>query len=186
MHPNAKCWLGITGRWPATVLGVVLMLGGCGKGPRAPGLEDGPVFVDAREGLRFLVPQKWVQTARGVMPPGRLEQERMIVDYKITGTAKPASFRVTCIDLADGANIPKYVVKEAPSGWHMKGPPKAIEVHGMLATRTALTGPDQYAREVVAFRRGERVYLFTGIWAASDHSAREQIEHAIESVILEN
>jgi hypothetical protein len=38
-------------------------------------------------------------------------------------------------------------------------------------------------REVAAFQRGDKTYLFTAVFASSDTKARDQVRRTIESII---
>src|SRR5205823_9809363 len=86
------------------VLLVCALLPGCNSRPSAPALEDGPVFKDEREGFRFSVPDGWKQRARGQVPPGDLEGERMLVEDKCVTCAKPASLEVTVAGVPAGTS----------------------------------------------------------------------------------
>jgi hypothetical protein len=161
---------------------------GCNSQPKAPALEDGPVFYDRQQGIRFLVPPRWTQSVHAVVPPGRLDAERIIVEYKLP-TAKAASFEVSCVDLDKGAKLDDYVAAHVPgaANWKLTKPGQPCQINGVDAERMTLIGyprlPDPFTREVVAFRRADRVYFFTGIFASSDKRAAEQIHQAVESVI---
>ncbi|HZU36061.1 MAG TPA: hypothetical protein VFA18_09140 [Gemmataceae bacterium] len=164
-------------------------LAGCSRGPVAPALEDGPEFRDAQEGFRFLVPEHWTQYAHAAVPPGRLTDERMIVEYNLQAVAKPASFGVTCVDLDPSTDIAKYVASHVPGGasWKLKAPSKPCEIQGVPAEKMTFVshppGADELTRDIVAFRRGQRVYLFTGVYATSDKEAREQVQQAMDSIL---
>jgi hypothetical protein len=173
-------------RW--LVVGV-LFLAGCGGAPRAPALEDGPVYDSPSEHFRFLVPESWTQFARAEAPPGKVEQECMLVEYKLLTAERPAGFQVTRADLAESTDLRAYLVGHAPSSehWQPKGPAQPGVVRGVDAVRVRLvghpSGKEEFTREVTAFRRGERVYFFTGKFASSDAEARRQIRRAVESII---
>lgn len=172
-------------RASAILLFIVLI--GCSQGPKAPALEDGPVFYDRQEGFRFLVPDGWKQSVHAVLPPGRLEDERMIVEYHLP--AAQASFAVTCADIDPSVKLDEYVATHVPGSahWTLTKPGQACQVGDVPAVRMTLSGHlgnrEKYTREVVAFRRGERVYFFTGIYAASDKETAEQVRAADDSVI---
>ena len=44
-------------------------------------------------------------------------------------------------------------------------------------------GKDETIREIVAFRRGERVYFFKAFYAASDGKSRKEVRAAVDSVV---
>jgi hypothetical protein len=161
---------------------------GCGDQPRAPSLQNEPVYQNSREGFRLLVPEGWTMHARGELPSGKLDRERMLVSYELLQSDMPAAFQITAADLTIDTNLEKYLSGRAfgISDWQLKFPPEDLEIDGQPARRYTfgrprLIGPE--IREVVAFRRGERVYFFTAMFPGSDAKAREQIRRAIESLV---
>jgi hypothetical protein len=158
---------------------------GCGQDPRAPSLDNEPVYQNNSEGLRFLVPDGWAQYARGNPPSGRAQQEQMLVEYQLLTAEKPASFRVTFIDLPASTPLEAYLA-ENPTGDRLKEmSPEPFEVDGIGGTRVAFSrhgGAEETTREVFAFCRGRRTYLFTGVFPATDAKARQQILRAVESL----
>jgi hypothetical protein len=163
----------------------VLALAGCGGSPRAPALENGPVYQSTREGFRFLVPDGWVQVARGELPPGTVADERMLVEYRLLGD-QPVALRVTAVDLPPSEDLVAYLTRQLPGeGWRPSAAPEECAAGGVTGTHTAFTGHEggqPTTREVYAFRRGGRVYLFVGVFAATDTKARQEIRRAVESL----
>jgi hypothetical protein len=163
---------------------VLLAALGCDRRPRAPALEDGSVYANAREGFRFLVPEGWSQQAKADLPPGPLERERVLVIYHCFATDPPASLEVSAADLPESADLAGRLT-EAPSGgitWRAAGPAVPLEVNGVPARRYPLRGLD-LAREVTVFRRGGRVYFFAGTFIAGDLVRRGQVRQAADSVL---
>jgi hypothetical protein len=159
--------------------------------PRAPALRDDPVFQNSREGLRFLVPEDWHQQARAEMPPGKIEKERVLVSYRRGSSDKPALLEVSLVDLPPGTDLAAYLAEPSygVSHWQSAGRPEPLHIQGAEAQRfvfTARVGQDNQTREVTAFRRGERVYLFTGIFRPVDTTARAQIRQAVDSILWKN
>ena len=120
-------------------------------------------------------------------PPGRLEQEALLVEYKLLNADRPAALRLTLMDLPEAAPVESYLAAALPSaeGWQRAGKTEPVEVQGRQGTRITFTlrqDKGQTIREVVAFRRGERVYFFTGVFDTSDTNARQQIRRVVESV----
>jgi len=165
-----------------------LFLAGCSRTPRAPALQDGPVYDSPGEHFRFLVPEGWTQYASAEAPSGRVEQECMLVEYKLLTAERPAGLRVTRADLAEATDPRQYLIDHAPpaEGWRAKGSARPCVIRGVDAVRITLvghpSGREEYTREVTAFRRGERVYFFTGNFASSDNEARRQIRRAVDSI----
>jgi hypothetical protein len=165
---------------------VLVAAAGCGGTPRAPILSADPVYNNSREGFRFLVPEGWTQNAIAEVPPGPATTEQRLVEYQITGTEKPGSFRVTCIDLPEEENLEQYLQKRFPDeGWKPSAPAENVEAGGAAATHATLTrkaGNEDVVQDVYAFRHGKRVYLFTGLLVAEDAKARQQVQRAVESL----
>jgi hypothetical protein len=179
-----------SGRRGALVLLAVglALLAGCGPRPRAPALEDNPVYLSDSGGFRFVVPEGWHQYARSELPPGKLDKERLLVQYRRLGAEQQATLEVSAADLPASANLaeylggPNYGAKE----WRLRGKPEAVTVAGVPGTRhdyTAHVGKEDLAREVVAFRRGERVTFFTVVYAPKDVSAQEQFRRAVDRIL---
>src|SRR5437764_321884 len=126
---------------PLSSLLLGLLLCGCDGRPRAPALQAGSLYQNEREGLRFLAPDEWVQRARAELPPGRYEKPELLVAYTRV-TDRPAELEVTLADLAEGADLQKFLTA-TPSGgvrWQAKGRPEALTVGGVPATRFTLAG----------------------------------------------
>lgn len=166
----------------------LLALPACESKPRAPALRDEPVYQNSQEGLRFLVPEGWTQFVSAEIPPGKLDQERMLAGWRRAAADKAASFEVSLIDLAADADLTTHLSRgsHGVSRWLPKGRPESLEINGHAATRTTLTGragKDDLTREVVAFRRGGRVYFFAGIYPPADGKARDEARRAASSVM---
>jgi predicted Zn-dependent protease len=183
---SAREWAGLLACAVIVTL-VGLYWRGRQSGPRAPALHDGPVYQNDQEGFRFLVPDGWTQDASGVIPPGAVEQERMIVEYKLLTSDRPAALLVTCVDLPRGLYLREYLRSHTPrpEAWRALGEGEPLTINGVEATRVTLRNNDA-TREVAAFRRGERVYLFTGEFQRGDTKAQQQIRRAVNSVIWKN
>lgn len=181
-------------RWASTPYAVFLLavlcgVAGCTPKPVAPVISDDPVYSNDREGFRFLMPDGWTQFSRSEVPPGRTEKERTLVAYKRTSGAADALLEVSLVDLPAGADLAKFLGQRSfgVMNWQLKGAPLKITINGETGTRYGLTGrlseQRELQREVVAFQRGERTYLFTGLFPPKDTAAREQIRTAVASVI---
>jgi hypothetical protein len=166
--------------------GGVLWLAGCGSHPRAPALQDQPVYQNDREGFRFLVPEGWKQYARADLPPGKIDHERLLVQYR-RKEGKAATLEVSRVDLPASTDLATYLTAPAfgVNTWRFTVR-EALEVGGKPAERLLLTGrrgAEELTREVVAVRRDERVYLFTGIFASGDAAARSAVRRAVGRVL---
>jgi hypothetical protein len=169
---------------------VAALVAGFTKRPSAPALKDEPVYRNAREGFHFLVPEGWMQQARGDLPSGKLDKERLLVQY-IRGPAEGlATLEVAAVDLPPDVEVVKY--QGEPSHdvliWNNLGPNKKLEIGGAPAERLIYAGnlgKEPFIKEVVVFRRGERVYFFTALFPAADTLARDMARRAVDGVIWE-
>jgi hypothetical protein len=178
-------------RLSALVIRVVLplaLMSGCKRQPRAPALSDEPVYQNAAEGFRFLAPPGWSQRAKANLPPGELGKERLLVQYRRLTEALVASLEVTACDRETAADLdallsgPSFGIQQ----WQRAEPPEKVQVGALAAERHVFSVPrdkERLIKEVVVFPRGERVYLFTGLYYASDMPARDQLRAAVASTI---
>jgi hypothetical protein len=161
---------------------------GCNSGLVAPKLSDDPVFESKNDALRFVAPAGWSMRARAEIPPGGATQERLLVEYKRLSSEKPASLEVTLVDLpqtttlaaaiktrqhAQGEVIRQTTFEEA----------KVDGVPGGRVTTTERIDKELMTSEVLAVRRGPRVYFFTGFYPANDSRAKEQVHGVIDSIV---
>jgi hypothetical protein len=148
------------------------------------------VYHDAREGFQFAPPAAWSQHARAQYPPGRQEKERILVKYKRLDEEGPAFWRASMIDLAETVS-PSTYLRDRPPGpedWRPASGTETVTVDGVPGEKVTFTGiweegeKQVVVKEVVAVRRNDRVYFFTGIYPASDKTARSLIRQAVASV----
>jgi hypothetical protein len=167
---------------------LAVLLAGCSPKPRAPALMQGEaVYVNAQEGFRFLPPPNWTMSQRSEGPPGKLTEERIFVGYRRAGGAV-TSLEVSARDEPESEDL-SLLVKErrGTADWKPDGSVETLEVGGRPAARAAFQNrrageTTGLVREVVAVRKGERVYYFTGLFAGNDAKAREQVRKSIETV----
>jgi hypothetical protein len=173
---------------PLVLIVAATLLAGCRPRPRAPVLDDSPVYENDQEGFRFMVPEGWSQYARSDVPPGKLDKERLLVQYRRTNSAKQATLEVSAddlppsTDLADHLAAPAFGLKD----WKLRSPPEQVEVNGVAGTRYNFggrVGKEDMTREVVAFRRGGRVYFFTTLFYTKDATAQEQSRRAVSRIL---
>lgn len=176
---RARAWLRLAA--------VCLLATGCEPGPRAPVLRDEMVFHDPRLGLRFLVPEGWHTRSRAELPAGALDIERPIVEYARLGLPA-AGMRVSAVDLAADRSIVGYLERTDLRKREFRAAQSlpSVDVGGVTAEAyvyaPVTTGP---TREVIAVRRGERVYFLRAEYAADDTSARDAFRRAVASVVWE-
>jgi hypothetical protein len=163
------------------------LFAGCQPKPKAPALLDEPVY-QSDEGFRFLVPEGWIMAARGNVPPGRLDKERLLVQYRRTAGDSQATLEVSAADLPEDSDLGDYLSGPSFSAthWDQTGSPEKLEAGGRPGVRyrfTAAIRGAKLAKEVTAFRRGDRVYFFTLLFAPTDGTAPEQIRRAIGRLV---
>ncbi len=164
-----------------------MLLAGCNPKPKAPALLDEPVF-QSDEGFRFLVPEGWIIAARGNVPPGHLDKERLLVQYLRTDSDAQATLEVSVADLPEDANLAAYLSGPSYSArqWKQIGSQEKLEAGGRPGDRYRFTARINNAvvdKEVTAFRRGGRVYFFTLLFPHAEATAPEQIRRAIGRLV---
>jgi hypothetical protein len=171
--------------------GWALQMLGCQARPHAPALGDEPVYQNTREGIRFLAPEEWTLRAKAEIPPGKADKERLLVAYARRGADKGATLEVTLADLAPATDLAVYQGSHSfgAEKWRSAAPAETLQINGIPAVRLAFavrSGKEELTREVVAIRRSERVYFFTGIFPTGDSKARDQVRRAIASAQWKN
>jgi|GEM_PF-3296949 hypothetical protein len=177
--------------WPAAVV-LAFLLTGC-NAPKQPVYQD-------NQGFRFVPPPGWVERARDDALParaGRRQQnlplpplgvaghppERFLVRYDRLSTGQHAWLRVTVAELPSSMPLKTCLSTRLPMrGWKRESEEENLEVSGLPAARIAFVGRwyDQaYLCETFAVRKGEKTYLFSAAFPASDSTAREQVRQAI-------
>ena len=168
-----------------------IVVAGCESRPKAPALRDAPVFHNKQEGLRLLVPEGWKQTAGGTLPPGKLEGNVLLARFRLPSSESGASLDILCFD-----DEKKTDLQEIHAGrshgverWQAAQPPESVEINHVAAQRFILSGTigkQAMIKEVVSFRRKQRVYSFVGLFAESDNVAREEMRRATSSIVWEH
>ena len=163
-----------------------LLLAGCNTKLSAPPLDDAPVYKNQREGFRFFVPAGWKQRAKGEVPPGKIETERMLVEYRCMTCA--GTLMVTVADVPLTTSLSDYISANTKTGeeWHMQSPPEEFTINAMPAVRVSYVegeGRLQMVREIVAFRREERVYFFKSFYASEEAESRKALRAAVDTIV---
>jgi hypothetical protein len=162
------------------------LAGGCAERPRAPALTNDPVYQDDAEGLRFAAPEGWTMHVRSRPAAGPDAHERLLVGYRRVRAERPAQFEVSRADLPESADLVAHLTGGgARKDWRPAKPPEPVEVGGRPGRRISLAGRvggEALAREVVAVRRGGRVYFFAVTTAPGDAGARDEARRAVASV----
>lgn len=170
------------------LLAIALLSAGCGGRPSAPALRDAPVYQNNREGFRFLVPDNWTQQASSNLPTDKLEGEVLLARYNMRTSGPGALLEVLCFHESQSENLEQYHAGPSHGAprWERVEDREALEVNGKPAERfvyRAEISGQPMLKEVVVFRRGERIYNFIGMFWASDDKAREQVRRAVGSTI---
>jgi hypothetical protein len=128
-----------------------------------------------------------MQSARAELPSGAVDQERMLVEYKLLAV-KPASLMVTCIDVPEQTGLEAYLT-ELPArtkDWRQTVAAEPCHVEGADGVRVAFavrSKTENTIHEIVGFKRGKRIYFFTGIFEPADTTSANQIRQTVSSII---
>jgi hypothetical protein len=164
----------------------VACLAGCDEQPRAPALVNEAVYTNDAIGLSFVAPEGWVLFAKAELPPGQHDRPMRLVAYQQTAGDTRTNFELYAIDVPKDQGLMAYLAKQpiGPEKWKARGEPAAVTINGARAVRYSEAGianRSDMRRDLVEFRRPDRVYLFVTTYKASDAKAREQATRAVES-----
>lgn len=156
---------------------------GCAPKPRAPALVDGAVYQNDKEGFRFAVPDGWFQQIKTDLPPGPVTKERTLVQYRVFESSA-ASLEVAVRDFDEEPDVEKYLTTKKIAGtlWKQREPVAPVSLGDREAQRYSLEANvrgQRTFREVIAYRRGKRLYLFNGMFLPGDTVHQEQIRQAL-------
>jgi hypothetical protein len=174
-------------RFLLTACLIAALAAGCSSRPKAPPLTNESAYQNDDVGLRFLVPPGWRMQSRAVLPPGQLTRPVILVSYNGDGE-KPAAIQILAADIAADADLERFLAvhQVGPDVWSGQSPAERVTVNGVDASRLVLSrakGKEEARREVTAFRRGKRTYLFLLDFTASDAVARDAGRAAINSIV---
>jgi hypothetical protein len=161
---------------------------GCQERPRAPALTHDPVYANDRVGVRFTPPPGWSLIAKSEPPAGKLKKPVMLVAYNHPTGERPTDLELLAVDgVVEGADLGQFLL-DNPVGrdkWNAKEAAKPVTVNGTPATRLTLTRQGHSGtidREVTAFRRGDRTYLFFITYVVDDRTDRDAAHKCVEAV----
>jgi hypothetical protein len=115
----------------------------------------------------------------------------MLVKYRSFDENNPGVFRVTMLVLPESESVTEYLSRRppGPERWLVKSKAEQVSVGGRPADRLTYAGfwkgqrtEEPMTKEVVAVRRGNRVYFFTGIFQWGDRQTRDVTRQAVASV----
>ncbi len=137
--------------------------------------------------MQFVVPEGWVQFARSDTPPGRLAEPLLLVSYQVPQAGRRAELELYAADLPGDTDLAAFLAGHhfGAAKWEPRPPPQPLQLGGAEATRFRFTrkaGKAEFVREVVAARRGERVYFFTFSTPAGDDASPDQWRQVLASV----
>jgi len=160
---------------------------GCSSKPRAPAIQNEPIYQNQQEGFSFVAPEGWRQRSRSELPPGPVEQERLLVEYRRSQGEQTSTLFVAMDDVPESADLAAHVAKRADrsKSGQPASKPEALEVAGLPAIRAVFEnkiGKETMLTEVVAVRRGGRVYFFTAAFSSTDAKARDQVRKTVASL----
>lgn len=173
--------------WSAPLLLLVAIFG-CSSQPAAPLLSDSPVYRNASEGFRFLVPEGWTQSASSLLPPGKLTGEIFLVRYRVRSPEAGAMLQILCMNDDKSLDLEEHHAKGSfrAGAWNIIQPRKAITINKTVADRMiykAAMDQREMHKHVTCFRQNGRVYSFVGLYWSNDEQAQQQIERAADSII---
>lgn len=179
--------------WVGLACSLAMLLNGCNSSTQ-------PAYQD-KQGFRFTPPPGWVERARDdALPaksghrqpdlplpklagPGGTVREHLLVRYDRLTAGNLAWLRVTVADLPTSTPLMAYLSSRSPgSNWKRESEADGLEVSGLPAARIAFLGRwsnRDYICETVGVRQGERVYIITASFPASDGAAREQVRNSV-------
>lgn len=163
-------------------------LAGCSETPRAPDLTTEAVYQNDRAGLRFLTPDGWNVIAKSVDPETPRDIPLRLIAYQHTEGRKRAELDLFTFAAPEDGDLLKYLERKpiGPEVWVHKPPVEPLTADGVEAKRYTLAGKGASAdkrRELVEFRRGDRVYLFVISYNADDTKHRDQARGVIEKAV---
>lgn len=164
----------------------LLLVAACADRPKAPPLTTEAVFQDDRIGLRFLVPAGWAIQSRTAIPDGPLNRTIVVASYRRMAGAKPATFEVLAMSPPPDADPERYLAEHGPGSekW-VRGSPANLAAEGAGPVRFVQVrepGKGDARRDVVADRRGDRLYYFVLTAPANDAEARAAVRTTIDSI----
>ncbi len=164
----------------------LILLPACSDRPKAPPLTQESVYQNDAIGVRFLVPSGWTTQSRAVLPSGPLAKPIVLVSYQ-GGYERPAKFLVLVADIPPDVDLRAYLIEHQVGSekWKSQSAIEPVSINGAPASRFVLTlprGKEEIRREVTAFRRDNRVYLFLVDFSATDGASRDAVRTAIDSI----
>jgi hypothetical protein len=169
------------------IRGVVLfacciVTAGCGpEPPRAPALSNERVYSDSTGGFRFLAPEGWIMSARSVPPAGPLPKAILLVHYQNPRADQSGDLHVYAAEVPENKDVGEHIEATpiGPDPWKQSAKPEAVTIGGEAAKRyyfkPVKVKPKDPTREILAFRRGGRVYLFCITYDNGDGATRDRV-----------
>ncbi len=110
----------------------------------------------------------------------------MLAEYKCLNCS--GSLRVSVADVPLSTPLGDYITKNTFTGekWRLLHPAEEFTINGEPAARILYakgSGREEVFREVVAFRRDERVYFFKSFYAAWDVRVRKALRAAVDTIV---
>jgi hypothetical protein len=164
----------------------VLTVAGCGR-TDPPELQQGlEVYHDDNGRFSFRPPAGWMQALRAGVQKGDRTQDSPLVKYKYAAGKEIAFFQVSAVDLPEGTDVTAFLDKALTRDEKRTSKsPEDLIVGGIKATRDTFSTKwdrEPMTREVVAVRRGPRVFFFTATFPPSNKSIRETVRKLLDSV----
>jgi hypothetical protein len=169
---------------------VALIHAGCSDSPKAPALrQHESEYVNEREGVRFTKPEGWLEQGRSDLPPGPVAVERLLIKYKRPEKQDrdSAFIKLTLIDVPSDQTPEDFLNKRKPPepNWLRKSSLEPVRLGALGGWRLIYGGlwdDGPYRADVVAFRKGVRVFVFTAFYPENDEAGQGQLRRAMESL----
>jgi len=160
---------------------------GCKETPRAPALVNETVYRNESIGVTFLTPEGWNLYGKTTLPPGPLNRPIRLVSYSRVADKNHAEFELCAVEVRPDGDLIGYLNtnKIGAGTWNLKGTPAPETIKGAKATRYVMTdakASSKMIREIVAFPRGERQFLFVFTHHESDTLSSDQVQKSIDSI----
>jgi hypothetical protein len=155
--------------------------------------QDEKGFLDEQVGLRFTPPGDWAMQARSTEAPTHLAERRLVKYKRVSSSLPVAWLRVWVKDVADEMMPAETLRNHKPPepDWKPHGEvEKDLRIGGAPAARRMFGGPfdvdgrgnKDFLGEIVAVKRGGRIFEFSAAYLVGDEQAQREIRLTMASV----
>jgi hypothetical protein len=95
---------------------------------------------------------------------------------------------VTVADVPVSTSLSEYITKNTLTGetWRLVAPAEDFTINDVPAARITYVkgeGSEATIRDIIAFRRQERVYFFKSFYASDDARSRKALQAAVDTIV---